>query len=636
MFLVMGCQTRGPIQEAVTEPAPPPPQDLLQGDEYFRKGEYDRALEAYAAALEREPAGPEAPRALFGMGEIRLKSGHYEEALFLFERILREYPTYDHLDRVETRIMECQYRTGSYEKVVDGARKWLEARPDHPLRSEVFAFLGMGYEALGDDGRALRAYLEAAGAAEGVPEDLNLRVMALIGKTPPEILEPLVDLADGTAFAPPIHHRLALAYLMKGLYEEAMHAAMALVRSTPEDSWVTKGRDLLERIESERAVRQGVIGCLLPLSGSFAIYGQEVLNGIELGLSIPMDSKGDPAGLELVIRDTLGEEEKAVSDLEELVEREGVLGIIGPLSSAVTAAVARRAQALGVPVITLSQKEGITLEGDMVFRNFLTPSKEVKALLERVVDDYDLRRFAVLYPDNAYGRFFLELFKTEVEQRNGAVIAAETYREDETDFAEQIKKLVDLYHPRRQSVEASLSAMRTLEQEENEVTPEEPQPLIDFDAVFIPDSFHRVIMIAPQLLYHDVKGVFLLGTSLWQSPELVKMGGEYLQGAIFPAAFFLDSEDPEVVSFVEVYRTEFGSDPSVLAATGYDTVRLLASVLSGRDVRSRRNLQRALMEVQPFPGLTGVIYFDESGEVMKDPFLLTVSGDRLTVLPSSY
>jgi ABC-type branched-subunit amino acid transport system substrate-binding protein len=109
--------------------------------------------------------------------------------------------------------------------------------------------------------------------------------------------------------------------------------------------------------------------------------------------------------LELIIKDTRGETSEAVSGVEELTQKEKVLAIIGPLASKPAMAAAIRAQELRVPIITLTQKAGITAEGDMVFRNFLTPAKEIHRLLDKAVNEMELRRFAILYPDNPYGRF---------------------------------------------------------------------------------------------------------------------------------------------------------------------------------------------------------------------------------------
>jgi ABC-type branched-subunit amino acid transport system substrate-binding protein len=331
-------------------------------------------------------------------------------------------------------------------------------------------------------------------------------------------------------------------------------------------------------------------------------------------------------GLELFIRDTHGESEKTVAALEELVGVEKVIAVVGPLTSKNAAAAASRAQALGVPLITLTQKESVTLEGDMVFRNFLTQSREVKRLLDCAVEEMGLTRFAVLYPDNAFGRNLMNLFLDQVKKVGGVVTAAEPYDSEETDFAEQIRKMTGRHGP---SAGGGLSRMREMwspEMEERRIRPEEPEPIIHFDAVFIPDHVQSVVMIAPQLLYHDVRDVLLMGTSLWHSPELVQEAGDYVQGAIFTTGFFGGSDDPRVVRFVREYMEAFDAQPGLLAATGYDTIRLLQERMSTSDIRTRKGLQRDLLERRGVEGVTGDLSFDGDGEVTKAPLVLRVSG----------
>ena len=138
-------------------------------------------------------------------------------------------------------------------------------------------------------------------------------------------------------------------------------------------------------------------------------------------------------------------------------------------------------------------------------------------------------------------------------------------------------------------------------------------------------------MIAPQLVYHDVLDVLLMGTSLWQSPELIETAGDYVQGAIFPSGFFESSGESCVSAFAEDYCVDFDATPGILAATGYDTIRLLKHMMAGEGVRTRGDLKEALLECRDFPGLTGNIVFDPEGEVEKEPFLLTISGRRMVV-----
>ena len=630
-FFLGACQIKPSVEKA---PERKPPEDLFVFAEgYWQRGQWPEALEAYKAFLEQYPEDKKSPLALHRVAEIALRSKEYGEALKILREIREEFPGYEGLPGVHYEIARCLYLLGDHEASKEEALKWLNRFGRHEMREKVLYLLGEDFEALGDRLEAFRWWLLAE--QEGI-SDLPLRTQVrerlekIIAQSPIGALESMAEYATGTDFAPKIFYRMAVLLLEDKDLEGAKEMAMALVRSTSEQAWVSKGRDLLERIQAEMSVRPGVVGCLLPLSGPFAIYGEEVLRGIQLGMGL----FGDPAQsgpVELAVRDTKGSPQVALEGLEELVQKEKVTALIGPLSSRTAVSVAEKAQEIGVPIITLTQKEGITEIGDMVFRNFLTPSREVDRILDATLTEMGLRRYALLYPDNTYGRFFMNLFWDRLQEMGGEVTGVETYDPEQTDFADQIKKMTGLFFRRPPSLVRERRAMRPPEQEECEIEPEKPEPIVDFDAVFIPDNYQRVAMIAPQLLYHEVVDVLLMGTSLWQSPKLLELAGDYVQEALFTSGFFANPDDPEVMAFLNAYRADFDSTPGILAAIGYDTVRLVSRILSREGLRTRRDFQEGLFECKGFSGVTGEISFSPQGEVETQPLLLTIAGGGMAL-----
>jgi len=161
----------------------------------------------------------------------------------------------------------------------------------------------------------------------------------------------------------------------------------------------------------------------------------------------------------------------------------------------------------------------------------------------------------------------------------------------------------------------------------------EVDPIIDFDSVFIPDNAQKVSLIAPQFPFHEVFRVRFLGTSLWQSPELVEHAGEYLQGAIFPSGFSAQSQSPSVKEFVALYRKAYDAEPGILAAEGFDTLMFLSHVLVKEAPKTRKDLQRAMRACKDFTGVSGKMIFNDRREVIKNPTLYSIRGKRLVALP---
>ena len=575
-------------------------------ERYQQSGDLEQGLAHYRIFLKQAPGDERIPLALQRIAEIHLKLKSPEKALVALQKLSNSYPDYTWMPEVRYEIAVILNQLGKYEVSASNAVRWLDRYEQHFLRKDVHVLLGDDFCAMGKTEEALFWWVEAKESWKENPEkeaQLDEKLETLILTSNPELLSRLLE--TEMLYPPEIYHQMGLVFLSRNELAQAEKAARTLMASTRNSHWTTRGGDILAKIEKEVAVCENCIGCLLPLSGPFAAYGQKVLNGISLGM---LDTPMNGGGMELIVRDTAGKPEKALNELETLVNMRKVVGVIGPLSSKTTAFISEKAQELGVPMIALTQRRDIVKRGDMVFRNFLTPAQEIDSLLQVAMGQLGLERFGILYPDNAYGRFCMNLFWDRLDEMGGSVTAIESYPPDVTDFAGQIKKMVGPSH-KRKTTEG-----------------EEPLPLIDFDAIFIPDTYQRVAMIAPQLVFHDVQGVRLIGTRLWHSPKLLEMAGNYLQGAIFSSGFVTESENPKVTGFVTDYENNFGAIPGILAANGYDTIRLLKTIFAESNPRTRDDLRQALLDVPVFDGVTGPFSFDADGEALKTPFLLTISG----------
>ena len=598
-------------------------------EKYRQKGDLAQSLTYYQSFLTQAVKDDRIPLALQRIAEIELKLNNPENALASLEKLSRGYPDYTWMPEVRYQISVILYQLGRYEASASKAMGWLDQYPRHFLKKDVLVLLGDDFCAMGKTESAFFYWIQAKDAEKDDEEKetaLDEKLKTLIDTSSPLLLSRLLE-NDREAFYPPeIYYQISSAFLSQKEPDQAEKAVQLLMESTRNLQWIKKGEDLLARIKEEMAICKSCIGCLLPLSGSFAAYGQEVLNGLTLGM---MNDPMKETKMKVIVKDTAGSPEKALRELETLANKQRVIGIMGPLSSKTTAFISERAQDLGVPMIALTQKRDVVKTGDMVFRNFLTPAQEIDSLLEVAMGQLGLKRFGILYPDNTYGRFCMNRFWDKLDELGGSVTAVESYPTDVSDFEEQIKKMVGLYYPRAGDWRRIYSQGTTAGADESEKQLKDDDPIIDFDAVFIPDTYQRVAMIAPQLAFYDVLGVRLMGTRLWHSPKLIEMAGNYLQGALFSSGFLLESENPEVTGFVADYQNNFNQPPGILAANGYDTICLLQTVLREYHPKTREHLRQALLDIPAFEGVTGPFRFDEEGEALKAPLLLTVSGNKM-------
>jgi branched-chain amino acid transport system substrate-binding protein len=635
-FFIFSCEKRVAVEKPLAKKTTAEIAEadhFAKAEQYWNSKEYDKALSAYDLYLKKFPEGENVKIAKTRSAYIFYEKGMYEKALPLLLDVIDEYPT-ERRAEIHLLIANTYFHLKRYPESRLSALSWLELYKYYPGKERLFYLLGENLIHLDEKVKAFYWWLKALEPptiSEEKRIEIKRKLLDLIFiATEPELKE-MTAYAKDSDFVNPIYYRLSTYYLSSERLSEAREAAIKIVKAEHNEEWIFKAKEILKTIDERLQVNPRVIGCLLPLSGPFGPYGKEVLNGIELGLDIFKENDEQLSLLELAIRDTQGEPKVAIERLEELAKDEKIIVNIGPLISKVAKIVAEKAQEHGLPNITLSQQKDITETGNMIFQNCLTPDDEIESLFEKVILKRGLMKFAILYPDNTYGQYFMNKFWDKVESVGGEITAVESYKTGQTDFADEIKKIAGLFYPRPQpDVEDLILPPEETFESDGEVT-----PLIDFDAIFIPDSYERVALLAPQLAYYDVKGITLLGTSLWNSPKLIEIAGEHVRRSIFPSAFFPQSRDEDVKYFVDQYKSLFGEAPGFLAAVGYDTIKMIKEIIreSGDNLRTRENLRHALRYHGVFNGVTGQIEFDDRRRSKRSPILLTILGDQFFPLP---
>lgn len=360
------------------------------------------------------------------------------------------------------------------------------------------------------------------------------------------------------------------------------------------------------------------IGVILPLSGKYATFGEQALKGMLLAAGIFEDNSGvlrldsNDSNIELLVKDTKDDPLLSAKAVEELALNENVSGIIGPLLSVTATDAAAKAQELRIPIIALSQKQGLTNAGDYVFRNFLLPSAQAKAMAYYAINKLNHKRFALLYPDSPYGTELANLFKEEVKKGSGEIVAEERYKEGQTYFGKEITKLFKIKETEKKE------GRRKIKTFEAGVT---------VDAIYIPDYFDTIGLIAPHLAYYNIKDVTLLGSNGWNSPKLIDLAGKYAEGAVFTDGFFADSKKEPVLRFVNNFKNVYNTEPGIIEAQAYDAVKMMIEAAGNSQERDK--VRGNLAKLKDFPDAIGNITFDNNREAIKELFILTVKNGKI-------
>lgn len=359
---------------------------------------------------------------------------------------------------------------------------------------------------------------------------------------------------------------------------------------------------------------RGNVGCIFPLTGRFGNAGRRALDAALLSSKIFKQRSSSP--WEIVSVDSGGSSEKIREAVSHLADDANVIAIVAMSGTSEAIIIAEEVQRRKVPLILITSKEGVTETGEYVFQHFLTATQQMDALMRYVHNKLNIGVFSVLYPQDDYGLEMVNLFRNKVKSMGGKIHQAVSYRKMDTDFSAQIRKLTG---NRIESIQQGSSA--------TENTP--GRLTVDFEALFIPDSHQRVKMITSQLVYYNVRSVQLLGTSLWHSPDLVKSGVEFLEGAVFVDSFFTNGYLPETNDFVDIYYAEYGREPGSIDALSYDTMNIVLKVLEKRKITKRDEFLEALLDVRGFRGATGIVSFNGNRVAQKDAFILMVQNGKI-------
>ncbi len=516
--------------------------------------------------------------------------------------------------------------------------------PPEKSRFEELMEIALSMKEKGRVKAALSAYNKALAEADEIQKAAVMPdIKRLFSIADTRLLEELL-MSETTLFHNSmILYRLGLNYAVEGQYKKADYMLSQFAEAFPDHTDYQDAKELI-RLIRDSAFKKTTLGCLLPLSGRYSIFGQKALRGIELAVRDLSKEVAEP--ITIFIKDTASDNEKAVMAIDELNEQK-VAAIAGPIITA--GAAGKKAEELGIPLMALTQKNHLAERGAYLFSNFLTPEMQADALASYGLYHLGVTKFAILYPEDRYGKRYMNLFWDRVKALGGEIVGAESYQPGTTDFSNAIKKLTGLYYPMPDFLKTAKAYEKQLlddfnvgTSDQNYFDPiaydldyqsydadagreeEEEEPIVDFSAIFIPDSPKTISLILPQLVYNDVTDLYLLGTNLWHDENLVKDAKGYVKKAVITDGFFSNSRHETTRRFADSFSSLYHLEAGFIEAAAYDTVSILIKSALDPAIESRAALRDALAGKNLFNGVTGPTLFDENGNADKELFYLTV------------
>ena len=561
----------------------------LEAETLYRRQEYQQAWQRYEAYLLSNPQGRFAQQARLREAEILGLLGNWQGALVRYEALLSQGLDSEVNAQVRYNIGRAYYKLDQYRQATQTLESLTATDLPGNLRFSTNALLA---EIALKQGQIHNAFVRLRLAAQDVAagdkewfEDLKTRLVE--GATTAE-LEHLVNLYRDSPLCAPLLLRLAQLAQQEGRAAEAQKWLQTLQERYPETPEARQA-------ETRLAPRRALLGCLLPLSGDYADLGRRIRQGMELA------AKGSP--VELIFKDCPSDQNLCVQGVQALASYPNLLAFLGPLSSADAESAAKSAQELGIPLIAMSQKAGLTGTGDMIFQMFLMARPQVQRLVGYATNQ-GLTRFASFAPNSPYGHTFSKLFQEELSIRGGVPVVQEIYPPGTRDFTFALSPLLAGFQPGTAGAPT-------------------------FDALFIPDDAPTVAAVLRQIADHPLRGVRILGTNLARPAASQQEIARSLEGVIFTDAFFAGDQDPAVQSFVAAFRQRYGGVPDYLAAQGYLAVRLIAKVLEADPAITRAELPRKLQTLASIPDLPWFLGFTPDRQAELALYLLTIKNGQV-------
>jgi tetratricopeptide (TPR) repeat protein len=571
-------------------------------------------------------------------GLIFLKQKRAPQAIQAFSRALEISSNQSFQQYVLYNLASAQLEIRAFAEADETLR---QIHPELLDQANRFKLISLQVSIYEKTNQPLEAIRFLSGLSKNKSEAENREQTLLISKllkkavqsvSDPITLEKLGRDPENQSLSDGILLRLATLELATGASTSAIAHLKKLIELYPESSFKFEAQDLLSQIQQATSLDPTAIGVLLPMKGKLSKFGIKSLQGIELALGI-FGNDESRAPFKLIIEDSGDDPEAAIQALNHLALKHHVIAVIGPMLSKGADLVAQRAQEIGIPLLPLSRRAHQTRQ-DYVFYAGATQQMQSYAIARYAIQSLDLKKIAILSPNDKLGLDSSQAFWDAVESLGGEITGFETYSTTETDFRTPIDKLSGLFYTEARQFDLEKLAK---EREANHVTKRTRKteqffalkPIVDYQAVFVPDEAKKLGQIMPTFSYKDVEGIKFLGTSEWNSSDFVTRAQNYGDQSFFVDAFFPESTDKTVEKFIEDYRSTFEQDPSSLEALAHDAARIIALTLSSNPKgMTRSELKDRLLRLENFPGVTGRIRYKD-GQFFRDLRILTIKNGKV-------
>jgi branched-chain amino acid transport system substrate-binding protein len=584
----------------------------------FAKKQYDQASKAAEGFFTSYPESRYSDRALSLMGEIQLANRNYKQALNYYKKLIEKYPGSSLIAEAKYKIGLCYFELKDYDLAIDNLAERSRITEPAKLR-RIAEMLSAAYSIKQNYPAALREFVYLAdNAPEKQRSGYRDRIREIVEKNLSE--SELKTLAAGSTYPSDIALlRLAALQIGQRNFTDAINSAKTFLDKFPAHPEKTRAEMLLAEATSGLTAPRYSLGVLVPQTGQASIFGEHVLKGIQLAV-LSYNTNNPDNRVELIVKDTEGSPDKAVSGLSELAAK-NVVAVIGPLLSREVEALAPSLAKVQRPIFTpTAPGAGLTELSPWIFRNALTNAAQAAVAAEYGLKQ-NLKKFVIFAPDDPYGRDLTRVFARDLS-RKAEILATITYPPETNDFGPYIRRLIEI-DLRSQKI--------PIPDDDKERKKLFQMYVPTFDALYLPGYAEKVGLLIPQLAFYNITGKQIIGSNNWHTPDLIERAGRHAEGAVIVDGFYPESTEPAVRAMVDAYRSAYQEDPDILSAQAYDAASIVLTLLKEKK-DTPTAIRDGLLSVRDFPGISGSTSFMGSGESQKKLFLIMIEDGKFTLV----
>lgn len=344
-----------------------------------------------------------------------------------------------------------------------------------------------------------------------------------------------------------------------------------------------------------------VIGVYEPMTGQQAAGGQLTMQGVNLAYEQHKEVLGTP--IRLVLVDNRSDKAESATAMTRLIEQEKAIAVIGSYGSSNSMAGGEVSEKAGIPVMGCSPTNPLVTSGKkFYFRACFIDPFQGRVMAKYAVETLKATKVAIIQDvaqDYSVGlaAFFKQSWKELTGSEDG-IVAEASYQSGDQDFTAQLG--------------AVLAA--------------------NPDTIYAPGYFGDAALLVKQARELGFTGP-IMGSDAWEAPELLEIAGDAANGVLISTHYHPDADlSPASKPFVDDFKAKYNENPSAFAALGYDAYMLVYTAIEKAGSFDPTAIRDAIAATKDYPGVTGTISINETGDAIKDAVILTVENGAFKYL----